>query len=100
MKSYTFDIEANLVVSLPGTMTVQANSFEEAMKTATEQWQQLSAEFQEVDEETVGGLAGIDLLRVSDGTQAVDVSWNHQDPVVSNQDLGALRRADRAAALH
>lgn len=100
MKRYTFDIEANLVVSLPGTMTVEARSFGEAVRLAQENWRRLETKFEGVEEDTVGCVAEIDLCSVSDGARAIELSWSSTDSVMDDRDWGALRQADRAAALH
>lgn len=100
MKRYTFDIEGVVVLTLPGTMTVEAGTFEEAVRLAQENWRRLETKFEGVEEDTVGCVAEIDLCRVSDGARAIELSWSSGDPVMDDRDWGALRQADRAAALH
>lgn len=100
MKRYTFDIEGLVVLTLPGTMTVEATSFEHAVRLAQENWRRLESKFEGVEEDTLGSVAEIDLCRVSDGSREVELSWNNQEVVMDHRDLGALRQADAAAVLH
>lgn len=97
MKPYTFEIQAEIVALMPGTLTVHASSFEEAVRLAThpEAWVRARLDYSWV---RFGTPASLDFESVSEGgdSEPVEFCWSTLDGPIDDDHLAAVREADQA----
>lgn len=96
MKPYTFEIHAEVVATVPGTLTVYATSFEEAVRLACAPEARAKVELEPMWAQ-FDTPESLDLSSVSDGRgELVMLLCSTLGDPLDDDDLAAVRQADQA----
>lgn len=97
MPTFTFDITGNFVASAPGTLTIEADTYEEAARKAAKDWRSIELDFDLDQVDVGGGLCELDISDVrKEGGAPVDFCWSSEQGDLCDWDLASVRQADQA----